>query len=366
MTARPHQDLGPAVGVLILAVMVTALSLRFFVQNPEATDFRARYNEGTAWRHDQPLYQPNPSVNTHPPSVTWIFFGPLSRLPYPMAQAVSTGLNMTGVGLSLVLIARALVLTRYHVLWMVGLLLASQGMLQHWAAGQFIGLLMYPVTRSWLSFRKHRQVAAGLWLAPAIAMKPPLALLALLLPWPVWISAGVSSAALSAATLPFTGLAAWSIWLETGFAIDWVGRPFNASLWGLAARTQLGYSGDIGLSALQPVFTVAVLAALGAFAFDAVRQANKDGRFLLAGIWSVLASPLGWVYYLPLVVGPAVALWPASWTVIASYLMLQAPVGANTPDFGWLSGSLGCAGTLGLWFSFRRAIEVRDSAQSGR
>lgn len=343
-------DYAPVLGVSAIALCVTGVAFVHFFGSLES-DFYARYQEGLAWNTGAPLYQPVPSLNTHPPVVTWLLFGPLARLPYPLAQLVSLSLNLLGLGLSLRIIARTLALSRFQVLWTVALLSASQAMFQHWAMGQFIGMLLYPVTQAWAAYRDGGFVTAGLWLAPAIAMKPPLALLALLLPWPTWMVAGSLSAALSVASVPFTGLSPWVAWLEAGARVSWLALPFNASLWGLAARWQQGSCDWFRMADFTPVSVAFVLVTGAWLAWHAVRQQDRDTRFLCAGLWSVLLSPLGWVYYLPLVLGPLVAQWPGRWGLVA-YLLLQVPVGANTPDFSVWAGSLMFLGTLVGWWAW--------------
>lgn len=359
--SRGRDELAPAIGVAVLAAVMTALALYgFFWIFPDRTDFRARYNEGIAWRHGTDLYTPNPSLNTHPPTVTALVFAPLSLLPYPAAQAVSTALNGLAVIASVRVIARTLRLSTPQVVWMSGLLLATQGMIQHWAMGQFIGLLLYPVTKAWVASRDGLNVTSGLWLAPVVAVKPPLALLALLLPWPTWVTAGALSGGTSAIAVLLTGVEPWIAWLREGSKINWLAVPFNASLWGMAARWQQGNCWWIRMSELTPLSTAAVLIAGAGLAWHTLQQSDRDRRFFCAGLWSVLLSPLGWAYYLPLVAGPATATWRRSSLAVIAYVLLLAPVGQNRPDAGLLAGSIMFTGVVCAWMAWTRA-----SASSG-
>lgn len=365
----PRPEYAPAVGVCVIALCLTGAALWFFFgPGAQRNDFYARYQEGIAWRTGGPLYEAIPSVNTHAPSITLLVFAPLSRLPYPVAQIIVTGLNVIAVALSLGLVRRALGLSRPAFVWLMGLLLASQSMFQHWAMGQFIGVLMYPMTRAWLAYRAGALVTAGSWMAPVIAMKPPFALAAILLPAPVWVTAGILSAAGSALTVPFTGWQPWQEWLDAGSAVTWIARPFNASLWGLAARIQLGHTGELALADLAPAGVLLVLAAAVLLASRVVREADPDRRFLLAGLWSVLASPLGWAYYLPMLLGPMTALWSSAW-LVAAYLLLQAPIGDNGSHYGIVLGSAIVVGTLIGWIVWaipaRRAHERNKRSPRG-
>jgi hypothetical protein len=351
--ARPNDELAPALGVLVVALVMTGMAIYGFLRVfPNQTDFRARYNEGIAWRHQSALYTLNPSLNTHPPVVTALFFAPLSRLPYPVAQVVSTGMNLVAVIASLRLIARTLDLSATQTVWASGLLLGTQGMFQHWAMGQFIGILLYPVTRAWMASRGGDDLEAGLWLAPVIFVKPPLALLAILLPWGTWVTAGTLSAFASGLGVLMTGAQPWLTWLKAGSEINWLALPLNASLWGMAARWQQGDCSWFRMADLSVASTAAVLSIGGGLAWHALRQRDRDRRFFFAGLWSVLLAPLGWVYYLPLVAGAATASWPRSWIVVVAYGLLLAPAGENLPDASLMLGSFMFVGVACSWLAW--------------
>lgn len=340
-----------ALGAVAFALTV-AVGLHFFWFGPERTDFYARYNEGIAWRTGAPLYTLNPSLNTHPPIISLLLFAPLSFLPYPAAQVISTVLNVVGFVASVRVIARTIGLSRWQVALSVALLSLTQGMLQHWATGQFVGYMLYPATKAWAAYRSGDDRRAGLWLAPLIVAKPPVALLGLLLGRRVAFTAGVLSASLAAVGILATGWAPWEQWVAAGSQIDWVALPLNASLWGLAGRWQQMHCGPLAISDLNG-WAIAFVAVAGAgFAWHAWQQSDRDLRFFCSGLWSVLLSPLGWPYYLALVFGPAVARWPQSWPGVAAYTLLLAPVGENTPDFSVWSGSIMCVAVCLGWFAW--------------
>jgi hypothetical protein len=46
----------------------------------------------------------------------------------------------------------------------------------------------------------------------------------------------------------------------------------------------------------------------------------------LAILWSVLISPLGWIHYLTLTLGPIAALWRPTWAFRASAAMFVFPI----------------------------------------
>jgi hypothetical protein len=178
---------------------------------------------------------------------------------------------------------------------------------------------------------------AGLWLAPAIAAKPPLALVALALPWPITASAGIAAATGTVMIAVVTGLEPWIAWLDQSSKVDWLAAPANASLWGFVARWQAGgLSNGVSLSNLHPsVLLGSLLVIAGAWRI-AFTEPSRDRRFFFAILWSLLASPLGWIYYLPLSFQAAVASWPRTnlaWTACA---LAMIPFGNRETFDPWM------------------------------
>jgi hypothetical protein len=74
-----------------------------------------------------------------------------------------------------------------------------------------------------------------------------------------------------------------------------VHHPVNASL---AARAGTGWE----------LWTLVAIAVVAATAFAIRHSSDLDAEWLACGLVSLLASPLGWAYYLPLVAGPLTAI----------------------------------------------------------
>ena len=348
---------------MLLAVPLTMLAVAEYFKRPYVIDFRLFYLEGAAWLAHKPLYSGVNALNMNPPSLTVLLFAPLALIPYRAAQILWFVLSVAAVAGSLRTIARALRLSFEQTLQAAALLILMHGSLQAWAIGQLTWpVLLYPLTRAWVSYRDGRFGATGAWLAPAIVAKPPLALLALALPAGVWIPAGAISGSVTLATAAFTGLGPWRAWLHAGGQVNWLARPFNLSLWGVAARFT-GPKARIGDLSIAWIAAVLLVGLAGWWL--AGRERSADRRMFYAGLWSLLMSPLGWGYYLPLVAGPAVAIWPGSPTAVAAYILALLPVGGAPPGDP-IADSLGFAGVLLAWYAAarRNAASPRSAARA--
>jgi hypothetical protein len=335
---------------MLAAVLTLTALVGFFLR--ETGDFRMFYDAGVAAREGHALYTAQ-APNLNPPLVVRAVFGPLSRLPYRAAQLLWVLVSGLALAASLRDISRALAFSRTERWWMTLVLLASYPAWLAWFQGQIVWLLLYPMTRAWLAYRTGALVAAGLWLAPVIAVKPQAALLALLLPWRLWLVAGVASAGLTALGILWTGLDAWVAWWRIGGQIRWLAWPDNASLWGCAARSWsrgvLGVAvGDLPRAA---IIAIVVIGAIAVARILLIR--NPDRRLALAGVWMVLVTPLGWVYYLVLLIGPFAATvrawrrWLPAWVLWAP-LPLLLPIVMGSAVAAVILGSLYTLGVLAL------------------
>ena len=116
---------------------------------------------------------------------------PLALIPVSAAVWIWTGVGAVSLGLSLREMKRSLQWDRGTVVRVLIALLATLPAQIAWAQGQVTWILLYPLTKAWRSAREGRSVTAGAWLAPAIAVKPILALTPLVLGLPVLVTAGV-------------------------------------------------------------------------------------------------------------------------------------------------------------------------------
>lgn len=254
------------------------------------------------------------NLNLNPPTFT-VLIWPLGLVPYAWAWAIWRAVSVACALAAALGVWRA---GQLHPIWL-GVL--STPALVGWHQGQVTFVLLFLVTRAWLAATPIR---AGLWLAPAIAIKPPLALFALALPWPTWLAAGLGSASLSLAVLPITGLAPWLEWLARSQSVNWIGWPTNLSLWGLLARLHADGLKPVtmaDLSAWVPLVAVSSLAGLVAVS----RLRDRASRWVAAYSLHLLVTPLGWTYYLPVMLAPLAAAWRTNPATVAGVVILMLP-----------------------------------------
>jgi hypothetical protein len=355
-----RDDHTPLVILLAAAGWLTAYALfAFWRVGMDRSDFFLFYASGQAWWNGSTMYPLDQNPNLNPPTAVVALFAPLALLPYVVAQTLWTLCGAAALLASLRIAAAELKLARVQVLWIVGILNVTHAAFLIWMQGQLTWLLLYPVTRAWLAVRSGNHAHAGLWLAPAIAVKPILALLPLVLPWRVWLTAGVASAAATLGVILWTGWEPWSAWLRVGSGVAWLEWPPNASLWGFTARLQSGVLKSLSLSDLNPL-ALCIVAALGFFAwFVATRERNVDRRFTFAVLWTVLMSPLGWIYYLPLGLAPMVSSWPNTIFIWIPVVCLTIPFHMIQDWFGTpaIVRTIGCVYGLAVlmaWAAWAR------------
>lgn len=311
-----------------------------------AIDFRDFYESAAAWWRGDPLYT---RENLNPPTFV-LLSAPLGLLPYHAAHRIWLLVSASLVAVTVWRTVRERALSTAQAIWLVGATGAITPGWMPWQLGQVTWLLFALVTAAWLAARQQRLRSAGVWLGLAIALKPPLAVAALLLPWSIlWVSAATAGATTVGAILT-TGWEPWWAWLTLGARIDWLGQPLNASLWSVVGRMEAGDISGIRLADLGwPWWCgvgVAALALIGR-----TRQISGDTpsdatRWTLAILVSILVSPLGWAYYVPLAYVPAIASWrqkgwwsvalyaipmPILWRIVGGNLLLAHLIGAVYP-----------------------------------
>ncbi len=320
----------------------------------QTIDFRTFYDAGLGFRHGTSLHTLQPGdfgFNLNPPTFA-VLMVPWTFLAYPVALGV-------WIGLQVVLVAdliRRIVgrVGRAPVWWMVAGVVATAPAQLAWLEGQIIWPLAYLVTRAWLADSPAR---SGLWLAVAIALKPPLALVPLLLGWRICLVAGAGSLGLTLAAVAITGWGPWAEWLSLHAAVNWITLIHNVSLWGLLGRLSLRRLYDVWLVTLPGWIAFVVLGAGLLSGLAIWRHTAGDRRWTLAIYWHLWLSPAGWIYYLPLALGPAVASWPRSrWAVVGVGVMaIPDPVLyalSHTPTGQWTWCSVYGFGMLALLWAW--------------
>ena len=322
--------------VLGLAAIVAALLL-IQIAPDRRTDFAIFYRSALAWRQGGTIY-PTERVNLNPPAIV-VAFAPLTYLSRQTAQTVFTLVGIACVFLACRRITRAI--PRVPWLVLASIVLALDGGWTNLWLGQEGLVLMPIVTAAWLDDRENRERSAGLWAGLAIYAKPFLAGLIVYWAWRrKWHQ--ISSALASGATLTLLGVAlagsaSYRVWWNSLGLGPAPYAPLNASLLGLWSRTFFGseFAPPLfqqPLRVLLIVWGVSLIALGWTICRRVAAEQNIDRAWALVLIGSLLASPLGWIYYLPIAVGPLVASiggfasWICVWVTVAILLIVRSEV----------------------------------------
>jgi hypothetical protein len=302
------------------------------------------------------------------PPLATIAFRPLALLPFDTAWTVWLGVNLTCLALSIWAIAAALRLTRLETLRMVSILSVSSGALTAWHLGQVTWLMLPFVTAAWIAARASRHLVAGLWLVPTILFKPILGLLVLALPFPAMLVTGLGCGLVLILDLP-----GWQGWLHAVGLVRWFTQPANASIYGMLARFS---SGVVLIDRLMgPLWLVWVASSAVFLGCTAICLRGSAPGAKLTGwlLVTLLVAPLGWVYYLPLIMGPLTDWWRVPRGGLAR-VGLVLGLGLPYPFLAALSGSalwaqviwsIPCWSVLFLWLGVIRAERARPTPLAG-
>jgi hypothetical protein len=322
---------GAVVLTWAMFAQVYARMYRLTLADPAHSDFTIFYFTARLLADGLPMYGASPARygvhwaadhlgNLNPPHFQ-LLVQPLAWLSYGRAYAAWVGVNAVALGLSVIVIVRALAIELTWRRFAIGgaVIMSTAPFTTVAITSEWTFLLMLPATLAWAAARRGQWVRAGLWLGLCASLK---LFFLLFVPWLIlrrrWTAlAGMGAAAATAVSVgviaygPFT----YGQWLQSLGQVGWWWLPMNASWHGLVSRIFQGGS------SVQPLIdlpaAVAPLGAAGAVVFSAVtisvaRQlsaipAHCDLAFLLLTSGALIASPLGWVYYMPLLLGPVIA-----------------------------------------------------------
>jgi hypothetical protein len=344
------------------ALLVAHLAKAFSDLSPDALDFSLFYSSVRSWREGHALYQQSHGLVNYNAPQFHVLILPLASMPLPLAFAIwtlaSAGAAVLTIRLTMREAGDAWSLQEERVLLAGVLIAAGVGATIH--LGQVSWLIALLVTLGWRAARRDRWVASGAWLGAAVSLKPFLFLLVVVFVvrrrWN-----GLAAVAAGAAVCMTIG----ALVFGTSSLVDWLqllsaGAPpqqmvyfINASLAAPFARLGFGPAifGTLGL-------LVVVLTVLRAW------KSGIDRAFLLLLIGSLLASPLGWIYYMPILAGPLIVMarrgeLPArAWCVWP--LLACPPISRDFLQFNpALAFTLGSAYTWGLVILWLAAAGAR-------
>jgi hypothetical protein len=365
--------------VLPAAVIYVLLAVQaVFGPSSDLRDFGAFYRSAVAWRSGSDLYAGSGTgfvvPNLNPPVFT-VLFSPVTWLPVREGLIVWWAANIVALGVSVAIIARELSVRPSPRMILLGI--AFAGTQAQLLLGQVAWVCMLLATLSWRGWRREQDIRAGLWLGVLIGLKPlflpVLGVAAVRKQWRLLIAAACTLLLSVAVGALACGWTAWSSWLRAGAGITWFALPLNASLRGALAR----FASD---TVSFPIWLAATGLALGFAAWRLVQSRSNPDRDVAVGfLTSLLVSPLGWVYYIPVALGPLMATLKGvkwRWWSLLGVACLLWP-----PGVGWgsieqqlergLSNALvGSVYTVGLftlwWLSLQSAVGEMPDVRTTR
>jgi glycosyl transferase family 87 len=327
--------------LLLAACIVTAMALGRG-QGEANTDFLTFNQSGRQFLAGGDPYVPftaRRGPNLNPP---WVVaaMAPLSRLSLRAGVIAWWAFSFACLFASAALIARTAV-PGQAVAVACGVLVTQAGF-SNVALGQVAWPLMLLMTAAWRADRMHRRVAAGVLLGLAIAWKPFLLVFVPYLGWRrEWRTLIAAAGAITAtvlAGLAVVGMGGYRSWIASMRLVYWEEILLNASLRGFLTRVLMPTTLEsvhttpvvVAPSWRTPIWLIVsgVLAAIAAW--RVAKSRNVDAPWASLSLLAVLVSPLGWVHYVPIVTGPAIAaLRPATHATrliaAAGWLLLCVP-----------------------------------------
>ena len=259
-------------------------------------------------------------VNLNPPHFQLLLL-PVALVPAGVALGLWALASFLCLGGSLYVIVRELALepSRYNLYRGSVWLLAFAGTGAVLGTGEVSFLLSLPLTLAWVAARRGRWNRAGLYLGLAMSLKLFLLVFIpyLLLRRRLAAAAvsGVAAAGCFAAGVLILGPGTYGTWLAQLASVHWAWRSPNASLLGILTRsfsenphfTPVVVAPELILSLWLPAVATVGMVTLATVTLDRTSSA-VDRAFALLLTAALLMSPLGWVYYLWLGLGPLAAL----------------------------------------------------------
>jgi hypothetical protein len=236
---------------------------------------------------------------------------------------------------------------------MVALALISEPAFSWAVTGQLSGFLMAGVTAIWLAIRRQDWTRAGVLLGLVCSVKPFLGIFVLWWVverrWRALAWAGVSGGLAALLGVVVYGVSSYAEWVGVLRDVQWSGAPMNASIAGMVGRTWSLHALVRDPWVLQ-IGTPLVLVVMALGVCFAVHARDTDRAVLILLLTALLASPLGWIYYLWMVVGPALVVWRRP---TAPALVRVGLIGILVPHILlWPFSSALWAGTIGSLYTW--------------
>jgi hypothetical protein len=403
-----------AAGAVLLALILwNAWVAHTMVTRLQMSDFRIFYLSARAQLEGRDMYDLPSELQTHggrtfrltlvnlnPPHFQLLLL-PLAPFPAGVALGLWAAASLLCLGGSIRVIARELDLKpNWPICYRAAVwLLAFAGTGAVLGTGEVSFLLLLPLTLAWSAARQGRWSRAGIYLGLAMSLK---LFLLIFIPYFVLrrrLGAAVASCAAALACFVAGGVifgtgSYWS-WLSQLSSVGWAWRSPNASVRGILTRslsenpyfTPISVAPELVLPLWLPAVAIIGILTLVAVTLDRTESA-VDRAFALLLSGALLISPLGWIYYLWLGLGPFSAL-ALNWQNRATggvtrwrqrVLILAAP-GFVWPHFAtfafqphawatpvlasayfWSMAALWCATVLDWWAVNPRTLRPGDTS----
>jgi hypothetical protein len=379
---------GVPVGLLLAARAVFEHRILFIVlELLHYNDFGKFYYSARQWAETGAMYGPSPATlipllnggrgqfwNMNPPHFHLLFW-PLFSLPVGTAYLIWTVLNVIVFVTTLIVVVRTLRIQLSVPTWaMIGLAAMFSAPVLAWSiTGQLTGLLFGATTWVWLQMRRERWTRAAVAIGLLCSVKPFLGTLFLYLIIRRQFRA-VFTAALAAVTAFAVGVATFGIqahrdWLHALADVTWTGAAMNASVYGLIGRTW-SLNWLVAPAAIRVSGLVALI-VLARGMLASLRARTPDHAMLVVLLTALLASPLGWIYYVPILIGPAMALsrqqpfrMPLAIAALAFMIRHTWLLLLESRLFAATIGSVHAWALIGLW-AFVTALAFRREERVG-
>jgi len=318
-------------------------SLAKQIKHPVSSDFYKFYLSGKLYQNNESMYwirksdennnsdskkniepeptnasSPPPSYlhpNLNPPTFT-LLVSPLANLDFNAALTIWSVLSLLSGLISAILIRNVSVCKKKTGISLALLTLSYFSFFPIFANFQYgqVGLfLLLILTLAWLAQRQEKLIISGILLSLAISIKPFIGLFILSLAffrmWKAFISCIGSLAIILLSSLAIVGIDEYESYFRVLKTVDWLSTNWNASIHGFFARILGGTSNpsmfDYPLAAkLASLFfsSIVVLSiyALGYRLRALDYKAKCDVLFSVTIPAMLLTSPLGWLYYFPM------------------------------------------------------------------
>jgi Glycosyltransferase family 87 len=263
--------------------------------------------------------------NLNPPFFTLISF-PLAYLSYPHALFLWTFLSILAGALGILLLQQKLDPQNFSASCVLVLLIGLFSYFPSFVNLQFgqVSLLLLPLlVGGWRAARDKKTTCAAIFLGVATSLKPFIGLfLFYFLMHKEWRALCVFFATLISCAVfaaLFLGLDSYAAYYHACQQIKWAASSWNVSIYGFLLRLWGGIESNAALLPAPGLITYIYPLVTGLF-FLAIMQflrsiiPNKteqkvDLDFSLIIVGMLLLSPLGWIYYFPLLSIPILILW---------------------------------------------------------